>query len=160
LIHAYSLLRSDELQGKSPWMEHIARACERLKVQRPEPITDQLLASTQRRRIIPHPKDFGPEPRVFNGTIASANAVLKDPKKRDELRNRFGVRAVEMEGSGIADATWEWEKAGYFIVRGICDYCDKRNKGELGEHWQSYAAVVAAAFTRALIESLVLEQAL
>jgi hypothetical protein len=54
-----------------------------------------------------------------------------------------------MEGSGIADATWEYDR-GYLVIRGICDYCDG-NKGDL---WQNYAALVAAAFTRALLESL------
>jgi len=34
------------------------------------------------------------------------------------------------------------------VVRGICDYCDD-NKNDL---WQGYAAVVAAAYTRALLE--------
>ena len=38
----------------------------------------------------------------------------------------------------------------YFIVRGICDDCDK-NKNDV---WQPYAAVVAAAYTRALLETM------
>jgi hypothetical protein len=57
--------------------------------------------------------------------------------------------AVEMEGSGVADATWDLS-AGYFIIRGICDYCDA-NKTDI---WQDYAAIVAAGYTRALLESL------
>ena len=47
---------------------------------------------------------------------------------------------------------------GYFIVRGICDLCAKLRFGELGDDWQFYSAVIAAAFTRALIESLVLPE--
>ena len=57
--------------------------------------------------------------------------------------------AIEMEGSGIADATWN-DSVGYLVVRGICDYCDS-NKNDL---WQGYAAVVAATYTRALLESM------
>ncbi len=53
------------------------------------------------------------------------------------------------EASGIADATWNHE-VGYLVVRGICDYCDSHKNDE----WQQYAAVVAAAYTRALIESM------
>jgi len=59
---------------------------------------------------------------------------------------------VEMEGSGIADATWNAGQH-YLIIRGICDYCDE-NKNDL---WQGYAAVAAAAYTRALISSMHLD---
>jgi nucleoside phosphorylase len=37
------------------------------------------------------------------GVIASANQVLKNPIKRDQLRNEHRAKAVEMEGPGIAD---------------------------------------------------------
>ena len=60
---------------------------------------------------------------MFHGSIASANILLKDPHHRDALREQFGVKAVEMEGSGIADATWVGD-TGYLVVREICDYCD------------------------------------
>jgi nucleoside phosphorylase len=36
------------------------------------------------------------------------------------------------------------------VIRGICDYCDP-NKDDA---WQDYAAIVAAAYMRALIESI------
>jgi tetratricopeptide (TPR) repeat protein len=72
--------------------------------------------------------------------------LLKDPEKRDELLARFGVRAVEMEGAGIADAAWDGE-VGYLVVRGICDYCDEIK----GYDWQEYAAIIAAAYARAVL---------
>lgn len=159
LLAAYNSLHSGELLGNRPWLPYIERACQMLNVQRSN--TDTLLATSPGKRVVTHPHDpkrIPGQPRVFDGTIAAANAVLKDPKKRDKLRDQYGVRAVEMESSGIADATWERETVGYFVVRGICDYCDKRNKAELGDSWQAYAAIVAAAFTRALIESLVLPE--
>ena len=62
--------------------------------------------------------------------------------KRDALGRKYGVRAIEMEGAGIADATWNHE-AGYLVIRGISDYCDSTK----GDDWQKYAAVVAAAHT-------------
>ncbi|NEP00517.1 MAG: hypothetical protein F6K58_17935 [Symploca sp. SIO2E9] len=65
------------------------------------------------------------------------------------MRNKFGVKAVEMEASGIADASWNLD-VGYLAVRGICDYCDSYKN----DTWQPYAAAVAAAYTRALIESI------
>jgi hypothetical protein len=88
-------------------------------------------------------------PRIFLGPIASANELLKDPVKRDLLRDHFGVKAVEMEGSGIADATWISGK-GYLVIRGICDYCDIHKN----DVWQEYASAVAAGYAVALIESM------
>lgn len=54
-----------------------------------------------------------------------------------------------MEASGIAHATQNHE-AGCLVVRSICDYCDSCKNDD----WQQYAAVVAAAYKRALIESM------
>ena len=68
---------------------------------------------------------------------------------RDGLREQFGVKAVEMEGSGVQDATWTFG-VGYLVVRGVCDYCDA-SKNDL---WQPYAAVAAAGYVRALLESI------
>jgi nucleoside phosphorylase len=42
---------------------------------------------------------------------------LKNPTKRDYLREKFSVKAVEMESSGIADATWS-HGVGYLTVKG------------------------------------------
>ncbi len=89
------------------------------------------------------------QPLVFVGPIASANTLLKDAAKRDPLREHFGVKAAEMEGSGVADATWN-HGIGYLVVRGICDYCDT-NKNNL---WQRYAAIAAAAYLRAVLEAM------
>jgi nucleoside phosphorylase len=88
-------------------------------------------------------------PKVYLGPIGSANIVLKAAKVRDALRQRFKLKAIEMEGSGIADATWEHGK-GYMIVRGVCDYA---NDGK-ADDWHDYAACAAAAFTRQLIEAM------
>jgi len=54
-----------------------------------------------------------------------------------------------MEGSGIAEATWDLDVS-YMVIRGICDYCDQ-NKGD---RWKEYAAMVAAAYTCALLQSM------
>lgn len=88
-------------------------------------------------------------PKVFLAKIASANNLLKNSDKRNTLKKEHKVLAVEMEASGISDATWNHE-VGYLVVRGICDYCDEF-KNDL---WQEYAALVAAAYTRSIIENL------
>jgi nucleoside phosphorylase len=88
-------------------------------------------------------------PRIHSGAIGSSDTVLKSAKFRDKLSKKFKIKAIEMEASGIAEATWEHGK-GYFVIRGICDFAnDDKNK-----RWQPYAAAAAAAFTQDLIESM------
>lgn len=87
--------------------------------------------------------------KVHYGRIASGNVVQKNPKRRDSLNNDFGIIAIEMESSGIKDAT-RLAGNGYLAVRGICDYCDSQKN----DTWQNYASAVSAAYARALIESI------
>lgn len=152
LMEAVRYLEAGEILGNRPWEKYIAQSLSQLKINRPPEDKDVLYSFDDRKRPIKHPEDpkrIKDQPRVFIGSIASANILQKDPKAIDELREKFGVKAVEMEASGIADATWNHE-VGYLVVRGICDYCDSHKNDE----WQQYAAVVAAAYTRALIESM------
>lgn len=151
LVETARLLQAGELEGERPWVQYINRSVERLSAARPSAATDVLVSSTNPGEVITHPLDQRRAkdlPRVFLGPIASSGTLLKNPLKRDHLRDRFGVKAVEMEGSGIADAAWTVEVQ-YLVVRGVCDYCD----GNKGDDWQMYAAVVAAAYTRALLDA-------
>ena len=88
-------------------------------------------------------------PMVYREKIGSSNAVQKNAKNRDQLYEEHKVYAIEMEASGVGDATLV-EGNGYLVIRGICDYCDKTK----ADNWHNYAAAVAAAYTRSLIESL------
>jgi len=154
LLAAVRHLETASLQGNYPWEPYIAKASRAFhpQIRRPKGETDVLASTTKQLGTEKHPRDRARRkgmPRVFLGPIASANTLLKNPIRRDALRDKFHVKAVEMEGSGIADAAWD-ANAGYLVVRGICDYCD-RNKGD---DWQNYAAVAAAAYTRALLEAM------
>lgn len=152
LLEGVRLLQVVELKGERPWLKFIEKACSLLYITRPPAESDILVRSTHPKHKVRHPDDLKRvegQPRIFTGPIASANKLLKNPLKRDYLRDKFKIKAVEMEGSGIADASWNYER-GYLVVRGICDYCDA-NKGD---DWHSYAAIVAAAYTRALLESM------
>ncbi len=102
--------------------------------------------------VTTHPDDeerTDGQPRVFFGPIGSSNTLLKSSAKRDRLRDQLQVKAIEMEGSGVAAATGQTEIS-YLIVRGTCDYCNR----EKGDKWQKYAAVIAAVFTRHVIIQL------
>lgn len=59
----------------------------------------------------------------------------------------FGLPRYACIASGIADTTWNQE-VGYLVVRGISDYCDP-HKNDDGN-----VSIVAAAYTRTLIESI------
>lgn len=148
LLEADAALHLQELEGERPWEALFARAAALVRSARPT-VPDELRDSADPTRVVAHPADpdrIEGRPRVFRGAIASAHVLLKNPKKRDLLRDTFGVKAVEMEGSGVADATWLHE-TGYFVVRGTCDYCD----GQKSDTWQTHAAVIAAAYARALL---------
>jgi nucleoside phosphorylase len=152
LYEAVRILESNVPFGQRPWEERLRDGLGRLGWSRPNDALDVLADPADATRPLTHPAD--PErrpgqPRVFLAPIASANTLLKDPAKREALRSQFGVKAVEMEASGIVDATWT-HGVGYLVVRGICDYCDP-NKNDA---WQQYAALAAAAYVRALLESM------
>lgn len=80
---------------------------------------------------------------VHCGLIASGNQVIKDAKVRDGINEHLGgkVLCVEMEAAGLMN------DFPCIVIRGICDYADERKNDE----WQPYAAAVAAACARALL---------
>lgn len=147
LLGKVRVLEAARLAGRYPWEQHIVRAVVE-GAGRPDASTDKLFVAGVETS---HPSDAfrrSGQPRIHYGTIGSSNVLLKDPATRDTLREGYGVRAIEMEASGIADGTWT-AGLGYIIIRGISDYCDEHKN----DVWQGYAAVVAAAYARALIES-------
>lgn len=147
LLDAVRHLEAEALMGERPWRAHLARGASIDEAARPD---DGLDARGEPIAYPPDPKRAPGLPRVFSGPIAASNALLKDPAIRDRLARDFKVKAIEMEGSGVADAAWFSDRAGYLVIRGVCDYCDER-KGDL---WQGYAAVAAAAYLRALVASM------
>ena len=88
-------------------------------------------------------------PFAHSGRIGSGNAVVKSAEERERLRTELDIVAIEMEGSGIAEATWQTGR-GYIVVRGVCDYAN----GNKEKSWQPYAAAAAAAFVKQLVESM------
>src|SRR5207245_8710760 len=50
---------------------------------------------------------------------------------------------------GVADAAWV-AQIGYLVVRGTCDYCNSRKNDD----WHKYAALIAAAYARIVVEYL------
>ncbi|KAK4067956.1 hypothetical protein Trihar35433_6516 [Trichoderma harzianum] len=84
------------------------------------------------------------DPKIHYGLIASGNKVIKDGSMRDEINARLGsqVLCVEMEAAGVMN------NFPCLVIRGICDYADSKKN----DHWQGYAASIAAAFTKELLQ--------
>lgn len=148
LLEAVQLLKIDEMEDNCTWNNYIDQFATGI-FSKPSPQNDIIYDKND--EIFTPPDDFTRTkyPKIFLGNIASANTLMKNPMKRDEVKNKFNVLAVEMEASGISDATWNLE-IGYIVVRGICDYCDMHKN----DVWQEYASLVAAAYTRSIIEKL------
>ena len=82
------------------------------------------------------------KPLIHFGRIASGDGVLKSGQHRDEIMAREKVIAFEMEGAGA------WDYLPTVVVKSVCDYADSHKN----KMWQGYAAVTAAACTKAILE--------
>ncbi|WAO90276.1 NACHT domain-containing protein [Fusarium falciforme] len=92
------------------------------------------------QRTIYHEK-----PYIHHGTIASANQLMRDATIRDRLAKDRNVLCFEMEAAGLMNIF------PCLVIRGICDYSDShKNKS-----WQGYAAMVAAAYAKDLLNRIV-----
>lgn len=80
-------------------------------------------------------------PLAHYGTILSGNSVIKSAKRRDELRDKYGAIAIEMEAAGMTT------KLPVAVIRGISDFADSNKNDE----WHRYAAVNAAAYVKEMI---------
>lgn len=149
-----AMLRADELlTGHRPWEEHLDRLTGSLPAfSRPPETTDILYASDEPDATpINHPpRDASGHrpghPKVHHGRIGSANRSLRNAEVRDELAQKYQMRAIEMEGSGIAWSSHASSRD-WLVIRGISDYADSRT----GPEWRMYASAAAAAYTRALL---------
>ncbi|WP_077732000.1 5'-methylthioadenosine/S-adenosylhomocysteine nucleosidase [Methylocaldum sp. 14B] len=121
------------------------------KFKRPPSETDKLVddSDPQNPKEIERPLRTKSGSLAFEGAVGSANRVVKSHCVREELREKHKLLAVEMEGSGVADAAMA-NGTSFFVIRGICDYAnDGKNKV-----WQPFAAMSAAVFAATLIKSM------
>ncbi|KAG8420576.1 hypothetical protein J3459_010938 [Metarhizium acridum] len=95
-------------------------------------------------KLVPRSTRISGDPVIHYGGIASANQVMKSGAVRDNVARRLDVKCFEMETSGLMDTF------SCLPIRGISDYSDSHKSDE----WQRYAAAVAAAYARELIEAL------
>ncbi len=142
-----------ELSGERPWEKWITAVAERFPdFGRPPDGTDVLYAADDSDEQVQHP-DPGLTghrlgwPKVHRAMIASGDRSLRSARKRDEIAaSAPDVLAIEMEGKGVGNAGFsagvEW-----LVIRGISDYGDQH----ANRTWRNYAALVAAAYAKALL---------
>jgi hypothetical protein len=82
------------------------------------------------------------DPVIHYGLIGSANQVIRHGATREKLRREEGILCFEMEAAGLMD------NFPCLVIRGICDYSDTHKN----KYWQPYAAAVAAAYAKELLE--------
>ncbi|KAF5010322.1 hypothetical protein FDECE_3527 [Fusarium decemcellulare] len=82
--------------------------------------------------------------RVWYGSIGSGEKLMKNARKRDELRDKYGIIGVEMEAAGTMN------RIPVGVIRGVCDYGDEQKNKE----WQPYASAMAAAYAKAVLAEI------
>ncbi|PLB47087.1 hypothetical protein P170DRAFT_388283 [Aspergillus steynii IBT 23096] len=164
LLTVVSHVESNRMAGKSQLQDHIARVTaneERSAFHSPGPNQDKLFNASychdpscpdcskcDQDQIVDRKPRSSNVPRVYCGTIASGNQVMKDGQTRDQLARELGILCFEMEAAGLMD------HFPCLVIRGICDYADShKNKA-----WQGYAAVTAAAYAKELLSEVPVKQ--
>jgi hypothetical protein len=82
--------------------------------------------------------------RVWYGAIGSGDKLIKNASKRNALRDQYNLIGIEMEAAGTIN------RIPVGVIRGVCDYADERKN----KHWQPYAAAMAAAYAKAVLEQI------
>ena len=90
------------------------------------------------------------EPVVRHGAIGAGKPLFTDEALRQDFTVRQQCVAMDTEFDQVIESIRGNRKDSFVFVRGVCDYAD----GSKNVMWQPYAALCAAAFTRALIEQL------
>jgi nucleoside phosphorylase len=87
-------------------------------------------------------------PVIHYGTVASANQLMRDSKKRDLYNKDYDSRILcfEMEAAGLMNSI------PCLVIRGISDYADSHKHED--HAWHGYAAAAAAAFAKEFINTI------
>jgi nucleoside phosphorylase len=145
-------LRRQEFEGSARgrgWHPDIPRGQSMAVYARPPEDADHLVISG-REVAHPDPALTGHRPggpKVHYGLVGSADVLMRDEERRDELARAHRIIAMEMEGAGVA-ASARLRGVPWYMVRGIVDYCENTGKSD---RWHPYSSMMAAAYTRSLL---------
>jgi nucleoside phosphorylase len=147
MTRALNEIETNRLLGEAPWEAKIETAAAKNDCfKRPHSSTDVLLDTKGNPIAHPAESDRIPDrPKLIRGVIGASDTLIKDGEVRDRMAAEFDLRAMEMEGAGVLEASWNFGQSA-MIVRGVCDYGVGKN-----DIWQPYAALAAAAVSLSLI---------
>ncbi|CAI0644734.1 unnamed protein product [Colletotrichum noveboracense] len=80
--------------------------------------------------------------RVWYGPIGSGSKLMKNPRFRDQLRDKHNIIGLEMEAAGVM------EIIPVGVIRGVSDYADEHKNKD----WQTCASAIAAAYGKAVLQ--------
>jgi nucleoside phosphorylase len=154
LRNAARRLRIAEEAGQRPWERWLdVNRRPNLEAYARPPASTDILFDDETGKRIRHPplsqsKHLPGRPRVHYGLLGSGGKLIRTSIERDRLVRKHRLIGFDMEGDGVADATYltgiDW-----FMVRGVSDYGSRKN-----DTWHRYASLAAAAYTRSLLEQL------
>lgn len=90
------------------------------------------------------PRNEAERTRVWYGNIGSGNSMVRNPRRRDELRDKHDFIGLEMEAAGVMNSL----PTG--VIRGVYNYGDGHNNKD----WQPYAAAVAAVYAKGILYTI------
>lgn len=96
------------------------------------------------RRVERPPRPASKRTRVWYGPIGSGDKLMKNSRKRNELRDKYNIIGLEMEAAGTMN------RIPVGVIRGVCDYGDEHKN----KQWQPYAAAMAAAYAKAILNEI------
>lgn len=102
---------------------------------------DSTVASTL---VVREPRDESERTHVWYTSIGPGNSLMRNPRRRDELRDRHDLIGLQMEAAGMMNTL----PTG--VIRGVCDYGDSHKNKD----WQPYAAAVAAVYAHGILCSV------
>jgi nucleoside phosphorylase len=107
----------------------------------PSQSEDKLFTGLEHALVTMEPRDESERTKVWYGNMGSGSSLMRNPIRRDELRDKYDLIGLEMEAAGIMNTLTTG------VIRGVCDYGDS----EKNKIWQPYAAAAAAAYAKGIL---------
>lgn len=128
-------------------------------------VAESIKYSEQWQDYIDEDRPDAAQPHVKIGNVVAGEKLLGDPEAvmQQELLQRFdNALAVDMESYGFARAIYLARSSIHYnpqglVIRSVSDIVHDDNNQATRDQWRNYAATTAAAFARAITDSLLLD---
>jgi nucleoside phosphorylase len=149
-----------KLAKKYPWEVYLEEGISSLRNSELDcrrPNEDKLFFNVGDKNIIEvsHPEDendrqrFG-QPTVRFGKIGGGDKIVKDDNLRHLVSEQYNIKCFDTDIDQVMESIEGNRKDSFIVIRSIVDYSD----GTTSKEWHPYAALSAAAFTKAIICAL------